>query len=80
MKVAAGVDEDHLAGHGLGAAHRDHQVGAVVLVGGLFQQRRGGVPSALRCGPRIVLLRSLGGAVDVSGPGLARRPGSRARS
>ena len=36
MKVAAGVDDDRLTGHGLGAAHRDHHVGAVVLVGGFF--------------------------------------------
>jgi peptide/nickel transport system substrate-binding protein len=36
---ASGVDDDGLAGHGLGAAHGDHHVGAVVLVGGLLQQR-----------------------------------------
>jgi len=38
MKAAAGVDDDRLAGHRFGSAHRDHHVGAVVLVGGLFQQ------------------------------------------
>jgi hypothetical protein len=35
MKLAAGVDDDRLAGHGLGTAHRDHHVvGAVILAGG----------------------------------------------
>jgi len=38
MKEASGVDEHRLAGHGLAAAHRDHHVGVVVLLGGLFQQ------------------------------------------
>src|SRR5437660_7436353 len=38
MKVAAGIDDHRLAGHRFGAAHRDHHVGAVLLVGGLFQQ------------------------------------------
>ena len=42
MKVAAGVDGDRLAGHGIGAAHRDHHGGAVILVGGPFQHRGGG--------------------------------------
>src|SRR6478752_4739605 len=43
VEDASGVDDDGLAGHGLGAAHRDHHVGAVVLVGGLLQERaRGG--------------------------------------
>src|SRR6516225_3656727 len=41
MKVAAGVDDDRLAGHRLGAAHRDHHFGAVVLVGWLFEERGG---------------------------------------
>src|SRR5215472_11147720 len=41
MKIAPGVDDHRLAGHRRGAAHRDHHVGAVVLVGGLFQQRCG---------------------------------------
>src|SRR3954453_8733121 len=39
MKNTSGVDHDGLAGHGLGAAHGDHDVGAVVLVGGLLQER-----------------------------------------
>jgi hypothetical protein len=39
MKDASGVDDDGLAGHGLGAAHGDHHVGAVVLVGRLLQER-----------------------------------------
>src|ERR1700730_15561932 len=39
MEVAAGVDDHRLAGHRLGAAHRDHHVGAIVFVGGFFQQR-----------------------------------------
>src|SRR5580704_17732116 len=42
VKVAAGVDRDCLAGHRVDAAHRDDHVGAVLLVGGLFQQRTGG--------------------------------------
>src|SRR6516165_8143683 len=33
VEDAPGVDDDCLAGHCLGAAHRDHHVGAVVLVG-----------------------------------------------
>jgi hypothetical protein len=38
MKLAAGVDDDRLAGHGLGTAHRDHHIaGAVILAGGLFK-------------------------------------------
>src|SRR5437016_6382148 len=41
MKVPPGVDCDRLAGHRVGAAHRDHHVGAVVLVGRLFQERGG---------------------------------------
>src|SRR5690242_6044536 len=35
---APGVDDDGLAGHGLAAAHRDHHVGAVVLVRRLLQE------------------------------------------
>ena len=41
MKQASGVDNDRLASHGLGAAHSDHHVGAIVLVGGLLQERSG---------------------------------------
>src|ERR1700752_64120 len=33
VEDASSVDHDGLAGHGLGAAHGDHHVGAVVLVG-----------------------------------------------
>src|SRR5436190_12334597 len=39
VKIAAGIDDDGLAGHRIGTAHRDDHVGAVVLIGGLFQQR-----------------------------------------
>ena len=39
VEDASGVDDDGLAGHGLGAAHGNHHVGAVVLVGGLLQER-----------------------------------------
>ena len=39
MKQASGVDDDRLAGHGLSATHSDHHVGAIVLVGGLLQER-----------------------------------------
>ena len=39
MKQAPGVDDDRLAGHGLGATHSDHHVGAIVLVGCLLQER-----------------------------------------
>src|SRR5206468_5280426 len=42
VKVAAGVDDHGLAGHRFGAAHRDHHIGAIVLVGRLFQERCGG--------------------------------------
>src|SRR3982074_3778534 len=41
VEDASGVDDDGLAGHGLGAAHRDHHVCAVVLVGWPFQERGG---------------------------------------
>src|ERR1700733_7765490 len=41
MKIASGVDDDRLACHGLGATHRHHHIGAVILVGGLLQQRAG---------------------------------------
>src|ERR1700757_170859 len=41
VEDASGVDDDGLAGHGLGAAHGDHHVGAVVLVGSLLQERAG---------------------------------------
>ena len=43
MERTAGIDHDSLARHGFGAAHRDHHVGAVVLVGRLSQQRTGRV-------------------------------------
>src|ERR1700760_4741000 len=39
VEDASGVDDDGLAGHGLGAAHGDHHIGAVVLVGRPFQER-----------------------------------------
>src|SRR3954469_19095794 len=39
MEDASRVDHDGLAGHGLGAAHGDHHVGAVILVGCLLQKR-----------------------------------------
>src|SRR5579859_3775845 len=39
MEDSSSVDDDGLAGHGLRAAHGDHHVGAVVLVGGLLQER-----------------------------------------
>src|SRR5260370_23766317 len=59
VEVAPGVDDDRLAGHRLGAAHRDHHVGAIILVGRLFQQRgRGRVLDLLRpeigCRPRAL--------------------------
>ena len=41
MKMASGVDDDRLACHGLGAAHRHHHIGSVILVGGLLQRRAG---------------------------------------
>src|SRR5438270_10385884 len=41
VKIAAGIDDDRLAGHRFGAAHRDDHVGAVVLVGGPFEERGG---------------------------------------
>ena len=59
MKAAAGGDDDRLAGHGFGAAHRDHHVGAVILVGRLFQERGGGrvldlLGAEIGCGPRTL--------------------------
>src|SRR5882672_6075714 len=39
VENASRVDDDGLAGHGLGAAHGDHHVGAVVLVGWPLQER-----------------------------------------
>jgi len=41
MKQAPRVDDDRLAGHSLGAAHSDHHVSAIILVGGLLQERSG---------------------------------------
>src|SRR6476620_11131637 len=38
VEDASGVDDDGLAGHGLGAAHGDDHVGAVVLVSRLLQE------------------------------------------
>src|SRR6201989_86017 len=54
MENASGVDDDGLAGHGLGAAHGDHHVGAVVLVGGLLQERA-------RCGTLDLFGPEIGG-------------------
>src|SRR5579863_7172728 len=42
VKKASGIDDDGLTGHGLGAAHGDDHVGAIVLVGGPLQERSGG--------------------------------------
>src|SRR6516165_1548921 len=39
VEDASRVDDDGLAGHGLGAAHGNHHVGAIVLVGRLLQER-----------------------------------------
>ena len=47
MKAASGVDDHRLADHRFGAAPGDHHVGAVVLVGELFQRRRSGVSSGV---------------------------------
>ena len=41
MEDEPSVDDDGLAGHGLGAAHGDDHVGAVVLVGGLLSSELG---------------------------------------
>src|SRR5579872_1424980 len=54
VENASGVDDDGLAGHGLGATHGDHHVGAVVLVGGLLQERA-------RCGALHLLGPEIGG-------------------
>src|SRR5271169_5364717 len=53
VEDASGVDDDGLAGHGLGAAHGHHHVGAVVLVGGLLQERA-------RCGALDLLGPEIG--------------------
>jgi hypothetical protein len=37
MKYPSRVDHHRLSGHGFGAAHRDHHVGAAVLVAGFFR-------------------------------------------
>ena len=43
MKNAAGVDDDCLASHRIAPAHRHNHLGAIILVGGLLQDRvRGG--------------------------------------
>ena len=39
MEHLSGVDDHGLAGHCVAAAHGDHHVGAIALVGGLLQQR-----------------------------------------
>ena len=63
VEDASGVDDDGLSGHGFGAAHGDHHVGAVVLVGGLLQQRT-------RCGAFDLLGPQIGRrAVPSSRPG-----------
>jgi hypothetical protein len=50
MKAAAGGDDDRLAGHGFGAAHRDRHVGAVILVWQAIFRSDGVVcPLTLRC-------------------------------
>ena len=56
---SSGVDDDGLAGHGLGAAHGDHHVGAVVLVGRLFQERARSRACDL-LGPEVSCVRSIG--------------------
>jgi hypothetical protein len=68
MKHAPGVDDDRLAGHGFGAAHGNHHIGAIVLVGGLLQQRAGSIALDL-LGPEIsCIARALSGAMtSVSG-------------
>src|ERR1051325_4889544 len=53
MEDASGVDDDGLAGHGLGAAHGDHHVGAVVFVGCFLQERT-------RCGALDLLGPEIG--------------------
>src|ERR1700694_3388086 len=53
VEDASGVDDDGLAGHGLGAAHGDHHVGAVVLVGWPLQERA-------RCGALDLLGPEIG--------------------
>jgi len=64
----------------LSPAHGDHHVRRTSLSAGFFRERRSGVPSrvAMRIADRVTM--EFGGAVDVSGLGRARPPGSRARS
>jgi hypothetical protein len=53
--MAAGVDDDRLAGHGVGAAHRDHHVGEVSLSVGFFSDG----PRALsRSDMRVIALEA----------------------
>src|SRR6185437_6656693 len=53
VKDASRVDDYGLAGHRLGAAHGDHHVGAIVLVGWLLQERA-------RCGALDLLGPEIG--------------------
>ena len=53
VEDASRVDDDGLAGHGLGTAHGDHHVGAVVLVGWPLQERA-------RCGALDLLGPEIG--------------------
>jgi hypothetical protein len=53
VEDASRVDDDGLAGHGLGAAHGDHHVGAVVLVSWPLQERA-------RCGALDLLGPEIG--------------------
>jgi hypothetical protein len=67
VEDAPGVDDDGLAGHGLGAAHGDHHVGAVVLVGRFLQERTGSgaldlLGPEIGCRARATQLTSVSGA------------------
>src|SRR5258707_2914230 len=41
VEYTSGIDDDGLTGHGLATAHGDHHIGAIVLVGGLLEERSG---------------------------------------
>jgi hypothetical protein len=65
VKVAAGIDDHRLAGLRFSAAHREHHIGAIVLVGGVFQKLWGSVPSRVtEALPEAAYLKTLTLALD----------------
>jgi hypothetical protein len=74
MKAAPRVDHHRLAGNGLDgldAAHGDHRVGAVLLVGGLFSATTGWCASRVAMRAADSVAAELERCLDVSGRGRA---------